>query len=70
MLDELLNNFKNTHIIYIIQMLKEENNALSTELKTTKERTAGEGEESPVDAAVTVMETKTATLGSAAPANM
>ncbi len=30
-------------------MLKEENTLLATELKTTKERTAGEGEEAPSD---------------------
>ena len=52
----------------IFQVLKEENVSLSSELKTTKERTAGEGEESPIEAAACVVETKQATVGSAAPA--
>ena len=54
--------------VIIFQVLKEENVSLSSELKTTKERTAGEGEESPIEAAVCVVETKQTTPGSAAPA--
>ena len=60
---------KNVSEITFVQILKEENDVLSTELKTTKERTAGEGEECPTEVAVCV-ETKQATLGAAIPANL
>ncbi len=46
-------------------MLKEENASLSSQLKTTKERTAGEGEEAPAEVAV-VVEAKQMTVVSAA----
>ena len=56
--------------VIIFQVLKEENVSFIylRDSKTTKERTAGEGEESPIEAAVCVVETKQTTLASAAPA--
>ncbi len=48
------------------QALKEENSKLSSQLKTTKERTAGEGQEAPSQVAV-VMETKQMSVSAAPP---